>query len=328
MIFEDPQALKKRVEEVTERPARGVPKVFVNTSAFMSIDVGSVLRFAGNDYLVLGHAREGRFGIDEQPKFWVKSAVDLTTGMRKIIKLEFREEFTSRIGTEVFHCLRNPEKESAVLKAMRGHPHFMQGESLRDVADNLVRVIEFIPGPSLYEHLRKLDMPHEIYYREVLPYLIQPVIVCIEAIAQLHRKGLHHGDIRGDHILLKNRTDVFMWIDFDYEANYPNYDLFGLGNVLHQVVGKGRHSMHDIRFRPSEYPDFHEKLTSADMSLMFQHRVANLRKLFPYISADLNNILMRFSVGHKDPYRDTGTLLSDLHTIFPPAHTDDTYLRA
>ena len=46
MIFEDPQELKKRIEEVTERPARAVPKVFVNTPAFMSIDVGSVLRVA------------------------------------------------------------------------------------------------------------------------------------------------------------------------------------------------------------------------------------------------------------------------------------------
>jgi len=326
MIFEDPQALKKRIEEVTERQARAaVPQVFADTSAFMSIDVGSVLRVAGNDYLVLGHAREGRFGIDEQPKFWVKSAVDLTTGIRKIIKLEFHEEFTSRIGTSVFRCLRNPEKESAVLNAMRGHPHFMQGESLLDSVGNLVRIIDFIPGPSLYEHLRKLEMPHEVYHQEVLPGLIQPVIVCIEAIAQLHLKGLHHGDIRGDHILIKNRTGVFMWIDFDYEANYPNYDLFGLGNVLNQVVGKGRHSIHDIRLQPSEYPDFHETLTSTDMSLMFPHRVANLRKLFPYISADLNNMLMRFSVGHTGLYHDINTLLSDLHAIFPPAHSDDTH---
>jgi hypothetical protein len=329
MIFEDPQALKKRIEEVTERPARAaVPQVFADTSAFMSIDVGSVLRVAGNDYLVLGHAREGRFGIDEQPKFWVKSSVDLTTGMRKIIKLEFHEEFTSRIGTSVFRCLRNPEKESAVLNAMRGHPHFMQGESVRDAAGNLVRIIDFIPGPSLYEHLRTLDMPHEVYYRKMLSDLIQPVIVCIEAIAQLHRQGLHHGDIRGDHILLKNRTGAFMWIDFDYEVNYPNYDLFGLGNILHQVAGKGRHSIHDIRLRASDYPYLHETLTSTDMSLMFPHRVANLRKLFPYIPADLNNMLMRFSVGHTDPYRDMDTLLSDLHAIFPPAHTDVTHLSA
>ena len=42
----------------------------------MSIDGGDVLRLAGNDYLVLGNAREGRFGIDDQPKFWVKSAIE------------------------------------------------------------------------------------------------------------------------------------------------------------------------------------------------------------------------------------------------------------
>ena len=58
-------------------------------------------------------------------------------------------------------------------------------------------------------------------------------------------------------------------------------------------------------------------MTSDDMSLMFAHRVANLRKLFPYLSADLNAILMRFSAGRTDPYRDLGILISDLRFLSP-----------
>jgi serine/threonine protein kinase len=315
MIFEQPEPLRQRIVEVAKRSVNGKIEVFEDTSPFMSIEPGSVIRLAGNDYFVMGHAREGRFGLDEQPKFWVKSTIDLTTGERKIIKLMFHETFDSRVGSTVFCCTRSPEKESAILSKMRGHPHFMQGESVLDPAGNLVRIIDFVPGPSLYDHLRKLPMPHATYYHEVLPNLMQSLIGCMGAISQLHRHGLHHGDIRADHIILKNRSDAFVWIDFDYEISQPNYDLFCLGNVLNQVVGKGRHSSHDIRLRPAEYPDFHGSLTLDDMSQMFQHRVANLRKLFPCISADLNAILMRFSFGSSDPYRDVDTLVADLLSV-------------
>jgi len=317
MIFKNPQALKQRITEVTQRPAHSKIPVFEDTSAFMSIDSGSVLRLDGNDYLVLGHAREGRFGLDEQPKFWVKTAIDLTTGERKIVKLVFHESFDSRIGSTVFACVRSPQKESEILRRMRGHPHFMQGKTVSDAIGNLVRIIDFIPAPSLYEYLRRLDMPHEAYYSQTFSRLIRPVIECIDAIAQLHRQGLHHGDIRADHILLKEKMSDYVWIDFDYEVDHPDYDLFCLGNVLLQVAGKGRHSLYDIGLRPSAYPGVVDMLTLNDMSLMFRHRVANLRKLFPHISEALNDILIRFSAGSTNPYCDVGTLLADLRALFP-----------
>jgi hypothetical protein len=41
-------------------------------------------------------------------------------------------------------------------------------------------------------------------------------------------------------------------------------------------------------------------------------------KIFEDTSADLNEILMRFSVGSTCPYQDPDTLLSDLCSLFPP----------
>jgi serine/threonine protein kinase len=317
MIFEHPRALRRRIGEVTKRKAPSKLNIFEDTSEFMSIDAGDVLRLAGNDYLVMGHAREGRFGIDEQPKFWVKSSIDLTSGARKIVKMVFRETFNSRIGATVFRCTRSAEKESAILRKMRGHPNFMCGQSVRDGVGNLVRIIDYISGPSLYTYLRRQEMSHEAYYHQKFPQIMQLVIECVEAIAYLHKQGLHHGDIRADHLIIKNKTDTYVWIDFDYEVSNPNYDVFCLGNVLQQVVGKGRHSLDDIRLRPSDYPDFNNTLTSSDMSLMFQHRVSNLRKLYPYISGALNEILKRFSVGATDPYKNVDCLLEDLRLLFP-----------
>ena len=48
------------------------------------------------------------------------------------------------------------EKESAVLEAMCGHPLFMQGVAVPDTVGNLVRILDFIPGQSLYEFLRRI----------------------------------------------------------------------------------------------------------------------------------------------------------------------------
>jgi serine/threonine protein kinase len=317
MILEHPQTLRKRIAEVTNREAPIEINILEDTSEFMSIATGDVVRLAGNDYLVTGHAREGRFGIDEQPKFWVKKAVDLTTGARKIIKMVFLETFNSQIGATVFHCIRSPEKESEILRKMHEHPNFMHGQSVRDAAGNLVRIIDFISGPSLYDYLRRQNLSHETYYRQNLPKIMKMLIECIEAIAHLHKQGLNHGDIRADHIIINNQTDTYVWIDFDYDVSNLNYDVFCLGNVLQQAVGKGRHSLYDLRLRPSDYPDFKNTLTSNDMSLMFRHRVANLRKLYPYISETLNDILMRFSVGALDPYKNVDSLLEDLRFIFP-----------
>ncbi|NOZ23716.1 MAG: protein kinase [Planctomycetes bacterium] len=317
MIFEDPQELKQRITEVIHRTPDGAVKVFEDMSNFMAIDAHSVLRIAGNDYLVVGHAREGRFGLDEEPKFWVKSTLDLTTCERKMIKLRFRESFKSRIDKTDFRCMRSPMKESAVLRMMKGHPNFMQGESAFDAAGNPVRILDFIKGPSLYNHLRNLAMSHEVYYHQILPKIMPPVIECMNAIGHLHRRGLHHGDIRADHIILKNRATSYVWIDFDYVVDYPDYDLFCLGNILQQVVGKGRHSLHDIRLRPSEYPALDDTLALNDMSFMLRHRVANLRKLFPHISPELNEILMHFSVGSTPPYDHVDDLVANLRSIFP-----------
>lgn len=316
MIFEQPSVLRRRISEVTSREVPSKLNIFDDTSKFMSIDAGDILRLSGNDYFVLGHALEGRFGIDEQPKYWVKTSIDLTTGAKKIIKMVFHETFNSRIGKTMFRCLRSPEKEAAVLREMHQHPNFMHGHSVHDAAGNIVRIIDFISGPSLYTYLRDQKMSHDEYYHQELSKVMQLSIKCIEAIAHLHKQGLHHGDIRADHIIINNETDTYVWIDFDYEVN-DLYDVFCLGNVLQQVVGKGRHSLDDIRLQPSNYPGFNSTLNSSDMSMTRRHRVANLRKLYPYISEALNKILMRFSVGSTDPYKKVDSLLEDLRLLFP-----------
>ncbi len=316
MIYRKIEILRQRIREITGRdPSRRI-QVFEDTTEFMAIDAGHILRLNGNDYIITGHAREGRFGIDDQPKFWVKNCIDLTTGTRKVIKLVFQETFDNKVGETVYRFSRSGEKEAAVLAAMRNHPHFMQGSSVRDTAGNMVRILDFIAGSSLYDHLRRLPMSHRQYMDTEFFPIMKNFMACVRAIAELHEKGLHHGDIRADHIIINHQTRQYVWIDFDYAVDIPEYDTLCLGNVLLQVAGKGRHTIHNIQDNPEAYPDFGGTLYIEDMSLMFKYRVANLQRLFPHIPDNLNKILLRYCVGGADPYKTAVGLLADLSEIF------------
>ena len=315
MIFEDPQELKERIESLTTRRVRESVVIHEDTTAYMGIEGGHVLRLHGNDYFVLGDAQEGRFGIDDQPKFWVKYAVDLTTGAHKIIKLVFHEQFTTNVGLVRVRCTRNPHKESVVLDLVSGHDRFMQGFTVLDPVGNPVRIIDFIRGKSLYAVLEAAEQPHEQYWHETLPGVMQQLLACMEAMAWLHSMGEHHGDIRNDHILIDRESGRYTWIDFDYEVNFSDYDVWSMGNVLTYVVGQGMHTFSNVQKNPAAYPHA-VGLDEDDALVLYKHRIANLRKLFPYVPAELNEILMRFSFGTVEPYEDLESQVRDLRSVF------------
>src|SRR5512140_2301475 len=99
-----------------------------DTADFFRVDYDDVVVLGGIPYFVRNNEREGRFGIDDEQKFWVKRARQLFTGEVKILKWVFRERFQARIGEMVFECVRSPQKEARILELVRGRPEFMQGE--------------------------------------------------------------------------------------------------------------------------------------------------------------------------------------------------------
>jgi hypothetical protein len=97
------EELKDRIAHYID-PGR-VPKsirVITDTSDFFRVDYDDVIILNKTTYLARNYEREGRFSIDEQPKFWVRRAIDLTDGSMKIIKMVFLEKFQSRIGELTF----------------------------------------------------------------------------------------------------------------------------------------------------------------------------------------------------------------------------------
>jgi hypothetical protein len=308
-------------EDLRERIARWigperVPKQFsiiTDTSDFFRVDYDDVVLLGDKPYLIRNNEREGRFGIDDQQKYWVKRARDLSNGSVKIIKLVFHERFEAKVGGIVFDCYRSPKKEAKILDLTRDHPRFMHGFSISDTSDNIIRVIEFIKGKTFADSILMLGKDHEDYFHNHLRFVLDEFIDLVKAIRFLHERGEKHGDIRRDHILKDEETGNCRWIDFDFnylhKENMFGYDLFGLGNILAYLVGRGDVTAQDLRQRAS--PAF-GCLTADDMNIVFNNRVVNLRKLYPYVPEALNYILLHFSVGADTFYDNTDQLLNDL----------------
>ena len=89
-------------------------------------DTSDFFRVEYDDVVILGDTvsdqeqqREGRFGIDEQQKFSVKRARDLSDGSVKIIKLVFMRRFQAKVGDIVFECFRSPKKRRGSLTSQK-----------------------------------------------------------------------------------------------------------------------------------------------------------------------------------------------------------------
>jgi len=313
---QETQRLISRVSEISSNIVLKPPlQVFSDTTAYTKIYRGHIIRLGNKDFVVRGDVYEPRFGMKDQPKFWVKRVWDLESGRPMIMKLKFLEAFVTNIGEMRVPCFRSPEKEGAVLLLVQGDRRFMQGFTLFDDANNPIRLMDFIPGVTLYEKLYDWDIDHEEYYYRHLPAILRQLIPCLEAIEMLHMHHLCHGDIRNDHIIIDEDTGDYRWIDFDLQhdmAGCEVSDVWGLGNVLQFVIGKGLNPFYSIRKSGKFTPEVVSSLELSDAGVFLSYRLMNLKKIYPYISPKLNDILMRFSIGAMRNYRTVSGLIGEL----------------
>jgi hypothetical protein len=296
-------------------PRERVPKrVFIkDTSDFFRVDYDDVVVLQGVPYFVRNNEREGRFGLDDEPKFWVKRARNLVTGETTVLKWVFKERFQARIGNMVFECVRSPRKEARILELVRGRPEFMQGKTVLDSGGSELRILDYIRGKTLEQHTMESSRDHEDFFFNSYPALLDEFMQLAEAIGFLHEHNEKHGDIRRDHIIKDEKTGRYRWIDFDFNYQHGEsrfgYDLFGLGNVLLFITGRGDITTHRLL---RESPDVLERLTVDDVNIVFHNRVNNLKKIFPYIPEKLNRVLMHFAQSSSVYYEETRELLDDL----------------
>jgi hypothetical protein len=310
----DQQSLIEMVaRHVDSRRVPSRVRLHTDTTDFFRVDYDDVLLLAGRPYFIRHYEREGRFGIDEQPKHWVRRAIDLTDGSLKVIKMVFHERFTAHVAGLSYDCVRSPRKEARVLSLVSGMQRFMQGFTVQDEAGNLVRVIDYIKGVTWPEYVSRLGGEYEDFYARHLPGVLDEFIGLTEAVAFLHANGENHGDIRRDHIIKEYGSDLCRWIDFDYncfhDESLHGYDLAGLGNVLLFVVGRGDVTVQELE---RSRPDVLARITHEDVNVLFHNRVNNLRKVYPCVSDALNRVLMHFSISAPVFYDRADQLLDDL----------------
>lgn len=284
---------------------------------FYSIDSGDILHMNGQTYKVIGHAKEQRFGI-EDPKFWVKKVINQETKDIQYIKFAFFETFQMNVGGVKINCFRSPEKEGKILDLVEGHSLFMQGKAFNDENGNNIRILEVVRGKNFLQYLGSFsDMTYPVYFRTILPGILQNLSRAFEAISFLHRNGFKHGDIRNDHLFVETATGNYVWIDFDYDyettENPFSLDIFGLGNILTYAIGKGFHTAYMIQNNKKLYGDLLQQLTDADFSILDQRRLVNLKKLYPIIPSTMNNILMHFSKQAEIFYEMVDEIVEDIN---------------
>lgn len=291
-------------------------RLFTDTTDFFSIDCGDIIQIDSRSYEVTGHERERRFGMDD-PKLWVKNVIDLETSEKKIIKLSFFESFVTSLGGVKIKCFRNPKKEGDILDLANDHPYFMHGTSHTDSKENHVRILQITKGPSFFSYIDSINMTHKEYFEKLFPGILKNIIEAFEAIRFLHVHGFKHGDIRNDHIIVENISGNYVWIDFDYDydtsENPFGLDVFGLGSILLYAAGKGFHNLHMIKNNTSRYGDLIDLIDPEDLCILHKGRFMNLRKLYPYIPAQLNDILAHFSAGAEIFYETAEELIEDLN---------------
>jgi hypothetical protein len=291
-------------------------RVVTDTTNIFGIDRGDQILIGSKKYLVTGHERERRFGVDD-PKFWVKTALDLETGEKKIIKLSFFESFETSIGTVLIKRFRSPEKEAEILHLVGDHPSFMHGEGYSDTKGNNVRVLDIVSGTNFFLYIERFQMDHETYFHTQLPKILRSLITAFQAIGFLHGHGFTHGDIRNDHLIIERESGNYVWIDFDYDyeakENPFGLDIFGLGNILIYSIGMGFHHFHMIKHDQSTYGDLKDRLEPGDFSILDRGRFVNMNKLYPYIPPMLNDILMHFSRGADIYFEYVGEVIDRLN---------------
>ena len=288
-------------------------RILKDTTDFFRVEYDDVVVLGGKPYLIRHNAKELRFGLEDEVKFWVKRAIDLRNGNLKIMKLVLYENFMARIGDIEFECFRSPKKEARIIDLVSGHKNFMHGYSIQDEKDNLIRILDFVRGKPLSTYVGNMELGHEAYYYEQFQGILDHFFECVEAIRFLHEQGEKHGDIRRDHILIDRESGHYRWIDFDFNyrhrENIYGYDLFGLGNILVFLVGMGDVLLPDLKRQG--HPSF-STLSEEDLNLVLNNRVVNLKKIYPYIPESLNRVLMHFSRGANWFYENTEQLLEDL----------------
>ena len=155
----------------------------------------------------IGKSIGGRYKIDEILGQGGMSAVFKATdpNLRRVVAIKMIHPHLSHDSGFV----RRFEEEAAAVAQLR-HPNIIQVYDFNHDNDAYYMVLEFVPGESLQDHLRRLNaVGRQIPIKDVLNYAIE---VC-EAADYAHQRGLIHRDIKPANVMLSVQGNAIL-MDF------------------------------------------------------------------------------------------------------------------
>lgn len=141
----------------------------------------------------------------------VKLAVHLPSSEKRAVKLYDRSKLID--GTRKQSLI----KEIKILKKI-DHPNIIKFYESIDTAKYVYLSTEFVPGPSLLQHLK--SKPNRCLHDYEIKCLWKQLI---QAIAYLHSLNITHRDVKLENILLSEDLKEIKLIDFGFSTICPTY---------------------------------------------------------------------------------------------------------
>ena len=84
-------------------------QIHTDTTDYFRVEYGDVVLLGGKPYLIRHNAKEGRFGLDDEVKFWVKRAIDLNKGFDPN---DIRVQSTLRYCPSLSECILEEQNKT------------------------------------------------------------------------------------------------------------------------------------------------------------------------------------------------------------------------
>jgi len=268
---------------------------------------------AGRHAILDQELRKGRpFGLEDEPKYWVRRAIDLEDGSTKILQARVHEKFETTIGEVVIERFRSPRKEARILDLVRGHRNFMHGSLVLDEAGNNVRILEYIRGRR-YDASLSISEPITTITSTHFPKVLEEYIELVTAIQFLPRsrgKAWRY-QARPHHPGPGNRLQPVDRLRLQLSAWREHVQLRSAGPRQHPDL-PGRPRRHPRDRTLPQHPKALQSLTSRDIAITFKNRVANVRKVLSVRAGFLEPDAPAFFRGAKVFYENSGRCSTDL----------------
>ena len=163
-----------------------------------AISIGTVLQ---NHYRVVQLLGQGGFGrtylAEDQGRFNERCAI------KEFVPIQGEDKFSDK-ATQLF------QREASVLYQIE-HPQIPKFRATFEEEERLFLVQDYVEGPTYHEVLRQRQQQGRAFSETEVRQFLQQML---PVLAHIHAKGIIHRDVSPDNIILRQRDNLPVLIDF------------------------------------------------------------------------------------------------------------------